>query len=147
MDWNHQTYADVSYVSISPQISQEETRPQPPKYLRLRDDSSECISFRIDAGEGLDETFYDRPVPIPDRQKQEVSENINSERLSLLAEKYVGSHWTPEMEARLQIDHQKIVKLIPRIEPDQIAKVREIHQALKTSGDELERMLDEIGIK
>jgi type I restriction enzyme S subunit len=48
---------------------------------------------------------------------------------------------------RLQIDHQKIVKLIPRVQPEQIAKVKEVQHALKTSGDEIERMLNELGIK
>jgi hypothetical protein len=147
VSWVPLTYAlEVPYEYTVRQVSQEEAKAQPPTF-RLRDDLSECISFQGYSGGGLDETFYDRPVPAPIDQREGISENVNSERLSLLAEKYVGGHWSPEMEARLQIDHQKIVELIPRVEPEQIAKVKEVQQALKTCGDELERMLDELGIK
>lgn len=87
---------------------------------------------------------------MPDKEpfcKDIVFDDVNAERLSLLAAKYVGNYWSAEMEARLNIKHEEIVSLLPRIDQEQIKILEEMRETLKRNDVELSKLLNELGIK
>jgi hypothetical protein len=86
-------------------------------------------------------------TPISIIRKETVADDINAERMELLAEKYVSERWTREMEARLQIDHRKVERLYPRVTAEQVQALAEIRKQFKESGADAAAMLDELGIR
>ncbi|OGQ77598.1 MAG: hypothetical protein A2289_20310 [Deltaproteobacteria bacterium RIFOXYA12_FULL_58_15] len=86
-------------------------------------------------------------MPLPATTRDDAADDINVERLDLLAEKYVNDRWSREMEARLQIDHRKVEALFPRVTPEQVECLAEVRQQFKESGDNISQMLDDLGIR
>jgi hypothetical protein len=68
-------------------------------------------------------------------------------RIALLAEKYAGKAWEPEMEARLEIDNRRISKIVPRVTDEMVDALNEFISEIESDNPELEAMLKELGVE
>jgi len=75
-----------------------------------------------------------------------IVERVNESRLALLAKKYANEGWTVEEEARLQIDHAKISRLIPVESGTAFAKLDAIEKQQTADLNEMRKELDELGL-
>ncbi len=115
--------------------------------IRVSGNESGIQAYQVYTDIQPNETPLFSILPLPVTARDEVPNDINVERLDLLAEKYVSERWSREMEARLQIDHHKVEALFPRVTPEQVKPLGEVRQQFKDNGDNISQMLDNLGIR
>ncbi len=147
MDLPPQTYmVDVPYEQREAVVSSAAGEMVASEITHLDEAESGVRAYRVYIDPPPNMTHLSLIQPVPIVAQEEVSANINTERLELLAEKYVGNKWFREMDARLQIDHKKIEMLYPRVTPEQITIVDETRERFRESGEQISQMLDDLGI-
>ena len=74
-------------------------------------------------------------------------ENVNRDRIELLARKYARKKLSKEDIARLEIVRERMRKLVPRVTTKDFEKLVEIAEDIKRIGDEDDRLREELGLK
>lgn len=141
------TYAiDVPYEQKAAVVSAASQETIEQENIRINNTESGIQVYRVYFDTQPSETTLFFIKPASGSKSEVVANDVNNERLELLAEKYVDKQWSREKEARLQIDHQKVERLYPSVTREQLDKIDEIRQKFKESGDAIDQELRDLGI-
>ena len=74
-------------------------------------------------------------------------DNVNRDRIELLARKYARKNLSKEDTVRLEIVRERMRKLVPRVTTKDFENLVEIAEDINRIGDEDDRLREELGLK